>query len=80
LQLFYAVGTKQSKNKKTGEIEWVNVRIANLPNDRLGAVNVANRVARQEKIKLDGVFMVQNPEKKGEILTKNMMNQKIKRR
>lgn len=77
---FYATGTKQKKNKVTGEIELVNVRIPNLPDDRLGAANEAYRIAKQEKIKLDGIFKVKNPENKGGILTKNMMNQKKKRR
>ncbi|MNS55766.1 hypothetical protein D3C72_886080 [compost metagenome] len=57
---YYATGTKRVKNKTTGEVAVKQYRIPIAAEDRIGAVNEANRKARREGITVDAILPVAN--------------------
>jgi hypothetical protein len=76
---YFAVGS-QKKKGLDGEVAFVNVMIPLTETSRVGAVNQANRIARRDKITLDGVYLLGGPKDSGGILTKNMKKQKASKR
>ena len=86
---FYATGTKQVTKQEVGEsgkMEKVsyttNVVIDLDPmlyGTRVRAVNEAGRVAKREKITLDGVYIMQGTQNGGGLMTKNAKQRRLER-
>lgn len=78
---FYATGTKQVTEMVKGEkvTRTVNVVIDNLPETRVGAVNEAKRIAKKDKIALDGVFAVKGTNDVTRTMTKYAKQRKALR-
>lgn len=78
---FYATGSKVVTEVVNGEkvTKTASVIIDNLPSTRVGAVNEADRIAKKEKINLDGVFIVKGSNVADKPMTKNAKKRKALR-
>ncbi|RPK20029.1 MULTISPECIES: hypothetical protein [Paenibacillus] len=72
---FYGTGTKRVKGKD-GVVSYVSVMLPLTETSRVGAVNQAERIAKRERVKLDGVYLAKGSSKAGSTLTKNAAKRK----
>jgi hypothetical protein len=77
---YYATGTVRKKDKLSGEVTIVNVLIPLTKETRTAAVNQAERIARRDHIRLEGVYVDRRTQSNGSVLTKNMKKQKEAKR
>jgi hypothetical protein len=77
---YYAVGIQRKKDTISGEVVWANVLIPLTEVTRVGAVKQAQRIAKRDKIQLEGVYPERNTQSTGGILTKNMKKQREAKR
>lgn len=75
---YYAIATKTGKDKGTGENVATGTKfvIDNLPETRHGAVAAAERFARQNKMSVDGVYLVASKTDNGGLMSKGIRKQK----
>ncbi|MCY9737536.1 hypothetical protein M5X17_27925 [Paenibacillus alvei] len=78
MQKFYATGKKMTSKKVDGVETKVSVHVVidNLPHTYVEAVNEANRIAKKEKITLDGVRIVAQTKRGGDTMTKGFKRRK----
>ncbi len=72
---FYGTGTKRVKGKD-GVVSYTSVILPLTETSRVGAVKQAERIAKRERVKLDGVYLAKSSQKGGGILTKNAAERK----